>query len=640
VTRGVGGDAAATNTGPAEPDPWSSLSSSDVIEMLDRLSDGIVVLDRDWRIRYLNEPAGLMLGRPHRELLGTQIWEEFPEAVGHPFYLAYKRAVKTGDPQRLVDYYAPLERWFESRIFPQDDKIVGLFRDVTDEQRAEEELREHVDRIAEAERIVRFGIWEWDVSSGRVRWSDELHRIYGLRPGEFAGTVEAFVDRVSPEDRDRVWANVTHSLETLEPFVFRERITRADGAERVLLSQGRVLIGPDGAARALIGVCHDITDRARVEQALGASERRMRAVIDNSPSMITVKDLDGRYLMSNAECERMTGLSAEELVGKHCVDVFSPEIAESQRLNDRQAASNGEPIYGEAELVRDSEPRTYVTVTFPLPDEEGIPAETCTIATDVTERRERESERRERMEWTEYISTALAEERMLVFAQPIVSLSTGAHTSTELLARMRTPGDRAETLEPKVFLPAAERFGLIQSIDLWMVRQALSLPKSIAPQVNLSAVTLGDSAAQRQLVETLAADPAAARRIVFEITETASVIYLEAAQAFAADITELGCRLALDDFGVGFGSFTYLRSLPLSHIKIDISFVRGLISSRDDRRVVQGIISIAKEFGLQTIAEGVEDEETLELLRELGADFAQGYHLGRPAPLLASIDAA
>ena len=109
--------------------------------------------------------------------------------------------------------------------------------------------------------------------------------------------------------------------------------------------------------------------------------------------------------------------------------------------------------------------------------------------------------------------------------------------------------------------------------------------------------------------------------------------HLEAARAFAADVSALGCGLALDDFGTGFGSFTYLRTLPLSYLKIDISFVRSLLDSDDDRRVVQSIIGIAERFGLRTIAEGVEDEATLDLLRELGADYAQGFHLGRPAPL-------
>jgi PAS domain S-box-containing protein len=610
-------------------------SPAGLVRVLDRLSDGIIVLGRDWRVRYINEPGGMMLGRPAAKLLNTHIWDEFPEAVGGSFQIAYEKALETGQTSRLVEDYEPLGAWFESRIFPQEDELVILFRDVTAEQQAEDELREYVERMAEAERIVRFGVWRWHIASGRVSWSDELHRIYGLPPRTFEGTVDAFVERVHPDDRERVWSNISHSLETMEPFVFEERITRADGSERILLSQGRVIVDADGGATALVGVCNDITDRAHAERALGASERRMREIIDNTPSMITVKDLDGRYLMINAEAERIIGKPAREVVDQHCIDVFPAEIAEPQRANEQLAASEGGPIYGEALLPREGEPRTFVTVTFPLPGVDGLPEEICTIATDVTERRERESERRERIEWTERIASALAENRMLAFAQPIVCLETGTEDSRELLVRMRAPGERSEILEPGSFLPAAERFELIAPIDLWMVRQALGASEETPVHVNLSAITMSDPEARGEIVAMLAAAPEAARRIVFEITETVDVVRLEAAREFARAVKEIGGKLALDDFGVGFGSFTYLHSLPLSYIKIDTSFVLQLTSSAEMRRLVKSIIGVAREFNLPTIAEGVEDEQTLELLREMGAGFVQGYLLGRPEPLSA-----
>jgi PAS domain S-box-containing protein len=487
--------------------------------------------------------------------------------------------------------------------------------------------------LAEAERIGRFGIWRWDIASGHVHWSDELHHIYGLEPGEFGGTADAFIERVHPDDRERVWARVAGALESLEPFVFEERIVRADGAERILLSQGRVIAGPDGSAEALVGVCHDVTERAKVEHALGTSERRMRAIIDNTPSAISVKDLEGRYLMSNAEAERVAGLSDGELTGKRCADVFPPEIAEPQRVNDTRAASEGQPVYDETVVVRDGEERTYMTVTFPLPDAHGVPAETCTIATDITERKERDSERHQRLEWTDRITSALADGRVLAYAQPIVNLETGDHVSCELLARMRTPGGDGEVAIPESFLPAAERYGLVQPIDVWMVERALELAPRIPAQVNISAVTLSDAGARERIAKLLTAAPEAARRVVFEITETADAMVFEAAREFARDITSAGARLALDDFGVGFGSFTYLRKLPVSFIKIDSSFIENLIESADDRHVVKSIIDIAGEFGLWTVAEGVEDERTLELVRKMGATFAQGFHLGRPAPM-------
>ena len=184
----------------------------------------------------------------------------------------------------------------------------------------------------------------------------------------------------------------------------------------------------------------------------------------------------------------------------------------------------------------------------------------------------------------EQIASALAEDRMLVFGQPIIDLRTGEHTSNELLVRMRTAAEQAEVLAPGRFLPAAESFGLVQPIDIWMVRQATILADPAVLEVNLSAVTMCDVAARREIVEVLAAAPDAARRIVFEITETAATSHLDAAVRFAAEIERLGCRLALDDFGTGFGSFTYLRRLPVSYIKIDQSFVRGMVESLDDRR--------------------------------------------------------
>jgi PAS domain S-box-containing protein len=293
-------------------------------------------------------------------------------------------------------------------------------RSVTELERIEAELRDYAERMAEAERIAQFGVWKWEPATDRVQWSDQLHRIYGLRAGEFEGTTDAFQSFLHPDDRDRVVENVQRVIETGGSFVFEERIVRPDGEERMLLSQGSTVRGNDGSVVALVGVCHDVTDRARAERALGLSERRMHAIINNTPSIVAVKDLDGHYLMTNAETGRILGVSPDELIGEECARVFPADVAAQLRANDRKAAAEGEAVYDETILRVDGERRTYVTVTFALPDERGLPAETCTIATDVTERRERESERRERLEWRERIESALAEGRMIAFAQPVV----------------------------------------------------------------------------------------------------------------------------------------------------------------------------------------------------------------------------
>ena len=121
--------------------------------------------------------------------------------------------------------------------------------------------------------------------------------------------------------------------------------------------------------------------------------------------------------------------------------------------------------------------------------------------------------------------------------------------------------------------------------------------------------------------------------VTFEITETALMENLEAGEEFVKGLVAMGFGVALDDFGTGFGSFTYLKRLPIRFLKIDIDFVRDLVSNPHNQHLVRAIVGLARDFGYQTIAEGVEDAETLALLKELGVDLAQGYFLGRPAPL-------
>jgi EAL domain-containing protein (putative c-di-GMP-specific phosphodiesterase class I) len=191
-----------------------------------------------------------------------------------------------------------------------------------------------------------------------------------------------------------------------------------------------------------------------------------------------------------------------------------------------------------------------------------------------------------------------------------------------------------EVILPGSFLPVAEKYGLIGEIDRWVITQATRLAASgrRVIEANLSASSIASSdllSFIEQQVREAHADPA---NLVFEITETALMHDIAAGETFARGLAALGCGLALDDFGTGYGSFTYLKMLPITHLKIDIEFVRDLVTHPDNLHVVKAIVSLARAFGLETIAEGVEDDHVLSLLRAEGVDFAQGFHLGRPAP--------
>ncbi|MHB1570327.1 MAG: EAL domain-containing protein [Solirubrobacteraceae bacterium] len=234
--------------------------------------------------------------------------------------------------------------------------------------------------------------------------------------------------------------------------------------------------------------------------------------------------------------------------------------------------------------------------------------------------------------WVGRIRDALDEHRLALYSQPIVPLSTSGPRSGELLLRMIGPN--GEVILPGSFLPVAERYGQIWEIDQWVISQAAVVAASgRRVYANLSAASVGRVDLLVEIERALRESGAKPSNVVFEITETALMVNLDAGEALARRLSEMGCGLALDDFGTGYGSFTYLQKLPFTYLKIDTSFVHDLASSQASQRVVRAIVTIAHEFGQQTIAEGVEDRLTLDLLRDYGVDLAQGFHLGRPQPL-------
>jgi EAL domain-containing protein (putative c-di-GMP-specific phosphodiesterase class I) len=249
-----------------------------------------------------------------------------------------------------------------------------------------------------------------------------------------------------------------------------------------------------------------------------------------------------------------------------------------------------------------------------------------------------------RYTWLQHIRDALDGDRFELHAQPILHLATGQVTQHELLLRLRTAA--GDLVPPAAFIDIAERSGVIRDIDFWVVQEACRLVREqhargevTRMEINVSGVSVSDSGFLDRIRPELAALGDLAGEIVFELTETAAVTNPAHASAFAEGIRPFGCGLALDDFGVGFGSFYYLKHLPCDYLKIDGEFIRNLSESPADQVFVRAMVELARGLGKQTIAEFVEDEATLRLTRQLGVDFAQGYHVGRPAPLHAPVAA-
>jgi diguanylate cyclase (GGDEF)-like protein/PAS domain S-box-containing protein len=255
---------------------------------------------------------------------------------------------------------------------------------------------------------------------------------------------------------------------------------------------------------------------------------------------------------------------------------------------------------------------------------------------DATE--DRQERMLSRMTWADRIRDALAGSAFVLHAQPVMSLRGDPIARSELLLRME--GENGDVIPPGSFLYIAERFDLIQEIDRWVVSRAIeilaeeqSAGREVVLCVNLSAKSVVDPVLPEHIATELKAQGADGRGLCFEVTETAAVVNIDRARHFASTVAELGCEFALDDFGAGFASFYYLKHLAFDLLKIDGEFVTDLITSRTNQLVVKAVVDIARGLGKRTIAEFVEDAETLELLRGMGVDFAQGFYVAKPAPL-------
>jgi len=241
------------------------------------------------------------------------------------------------------------------------------------------------------------------------------------------------------------------------------------------------------------------------------------------------------------------------------------------------------------------------------------------------------------IDWAGRLRSALENDELLVYAQPIYRLEETGPPHFELFVRMR---DRnGSIIMPGAFLPTAERHDLVQELDAWVIRKAIctlaEIKGGISPrlQINLSGRTVGDPKlpgfVQGELERT-GVDPA---DLIFEVTETSAIGNMTRAQEFSARMNDLGCGFALDDFGTGFASFYYLKHLAFDYVKIDGDFVQNLASDPVNRLLIRALVEISRGMGKMTVAEQVEDARTLDMLRDFGVDFVQGHFLGRPRPL-------
>jgi PAS domain S-box-containing protein len=473
-----------------------------------------------------------------------------------------------------------------------------------------------------------------DMAGNVISWNGGAEALYGWSAAEAVGRNAR--DLIVPED--------TREAQRLVVEVSRDGrwdgemlVHRKDGSTFTAYIRNRLIRDERGAPSAIVGVAVDISARVAVETELLQSRNYAQAVTECMGEGLFTIDHASRVTYVNPAAEQMLGWPAGELLGRIVHEIRRPNHSEApfpgtpieRVLTERTTVRVEDDLFtmrGGSEI-----PVAYTAAPFRTEDRlEGC----VVIFQDATERRRRERESRQQaatLECINRVQAAIVEDRLVLHAQPIVDLRSGQTVQHELLLRMREADGRIAP--PAEFLPVAERYALVGEIDRWVVKQACSLAGAGCPvQLNVSARSVGNLDVLEHIERSIDEHAVAPGLLVFEITETAIVEEEEGAHTFAERLRAHGCQIALDDFGTGYGTLTYLKWMPLDFLKLDIEFVRDLVSNSASRHVVKAVLALARDFHLQTIAEGVEDATTLELLRELGVDFAQGYLLGRPAP--------
>jgi PAS domain S-box-containing protein len=477
-----------------------------------------------------------------------------------------------------------------------------------------------------------------------LSWSAGAERLYGWTAHEAIGrnvrdTIWPTDDAVSA-DEDGFDLALQRDGRTNGEYTVR----RKDGSTFPAHVRSRLILDQDGRVTGAVSVAMDITERKGSERALLSARSYLRAVTDSMGEGEMTCDIQGRLTSMNQATEDLLGWTRAELLGRPLHAMTHDRRTDGSPLPVQEcpilrARRDGEMVRVEDDIFicRDGSELPVAYTAAPFSTDDGI--EGCVIVfEDITERKaaaQRVERDLEKLASLDRIRQALADDLFVLHAQPIIDLHTGQVVQQELLLRMRAPeiaGVCAGLIAPGSFLPVAEEFGLITEIDRWVIDRSTEIAATgDAVQINVSARSVSDPSLVdhiKHAIQRTGADPG---KIVFEITETTLVSDEAAARSFVERLHGLGCKIALDDFGTGYGGFTYVKQLPIDFLKIDIEFVRDLLHSSASRHVVEAVVNLSAGFGLQSIGEGVEDQETLDLLRELGVDYAQGFHIGRPA---------
>jgi diguanylate cyclase (GGDEF)-like protein/PAS domain S-box-containing protein len=529
-----------------------------------------------------------------------------------------------------------------------------------------------------------------DDSGSRAYVSPQLHAMVGFTPGEWLAEPDMWVRRLHPEDRERVLRQFRDACASGGRFASEYRILDRDGRVVWWRDEGKVLPDPDGKARFVRGFVLDVTEQKLAEESL----RRVRFFDQTTglPNRVMLQNRLGRALAESDRTERPVALlilaldrfrDVTSTLGHHNGDLIVRDLA--GRLGDALGDADrvarlrgdefgvllpdadagfarqvGDRIVGSLErpfMVQRLPIEISASVGIAVAPQHGREAETLLRhadaavqgakklggGTSVLYAPELEPHDPSRLALLGELRRALEGNELQLHFQPKVDLKTRTVVGVEAL--LRWPHPKRGFVSPAEFVPLAERAGagLVRPLTRWVLDRAAGEARGweragrrIPVAVNVSARSLHDSRIVDDVEEALLTHDLRADRLLIEITESAVMTDEGRARDVLSGLASRGVAVAIDDFGTGYSSLGLLRRLPVHELKIDRSFVMGMAGEGgEDTAIVRSTADLAHNLGLSVVAEGVEDQWTLDLLSTFGCDQAQGYHIARPMPAAA-----
>jgi diguanylate cyclase (GGDEF)-like protein len=523
--------------------------------------------------------------------------------------------------------------------------------------------------------------YDWDLPSDRISWRGRLGETVGITDLGSLATGRALAGRINPEDLPQRQQRLDDHFMGAPSFDCEYRLRGEDGRFHWVQDRGQAERDETGRVIRILGIMRVITSRkaaefrlqqlANFDELTGLPNKlRLRDAIHGVAERSLVTGSAGAYLAVGIDnmtmindafgYEAADGILVEvgqrlerclapgDAIGRiggdrfgmllvNCGEASIAAVSELilTAVSEAPIFTSAGPIYITISIGSISVPRQASTAQDVMTRAETALAEAkhagrdCFAAYRLTEKQR--AQHRASMAIGERVQRAMKEGRLLFAFQPVIHGTSGVVDYYECLLRMRM--EDGAIVAAGEFVPAIEQLGFIRTIDRFVLERAieeLDACDGVNLGLNISGLTAADQPWLRAFVALLSTRPNVARRLVLEITETAALRDLEESARFVKTVRDLGCRVALDDFGAGFTSLRHLQSLGLDIVKIDGSFVRHLVDRPDNQTVLRHVLGLAGGLGLTTVAEWVETAEEAALLTQQGIDLLQGYHFGKP----------